>query len=215
MLRGYKRKERQDMMMSRAVVPLGVSVIAACKRKLACSWAHSCAVPKTLRMLPSFPYNLCESVKGNLWVCPLQCPYLFTGPLLSSVIAHRDYVQSHLHKDNNKAILSGCKTMSVHPDLCMSALNQLPPFTCPFVLFFRACTLPSLLRKGACVFFMPTTNCWAQPLTHYVTLLGTAINTLHYAHCPRLCSSSIPTPHQIVISPHATLDAHVSFHPLF
>lgn len=133
MLRGYKRKERQDMMMSRAVVPLGVSVTAAWKRKLACSWVHSCAVPKTLCMLPSFPYNLCKSVKGNLCVCPLQCPYLFVGSFLSPLVAHRDYVQSHLHKVNNKAILSGCKTMSVHPDVCMSDLNQPPPFTCPFV----------------------------------------------------------------------------------
>lgn len=61
-------------------------------------------------------------------------------------------------------------SLCVHPDVFMFALNQLPPFTCPFVLFFRTCTLPPLLRKGACCkipihtnfMFMPTSNCWAQ-----------------------------------------------------
>lgn len=183
--------------MSRAVVPLGVSVTAAWKGKLACSWARSGAVPKTLCVLPSFPYNLCKSVKGNLCVCPLQCPYLFVGSLLSPLVAHRDYVQSHLHKDNNKAILSGCKTMSVHPDVCMSASNQHPPFTCPLSSF------PAWGRVHAAFFCQPQTAGHSHGRTAIIRLRT------------RLCSSSKPTPHRIVISPHATLDAHVSFHPLF
>lgn len=185
------------MMMSRAVVPLGVSVTAAWKRKLACSWTHSCAVPKTLCMLPSFSYNPCKSVKGNLCVCPLQCPYLFVGSMLTPLVAHRGYVQSHLHKDNNKAILSGYKTMSVHPDVCMSALNQHPPFTCPFVF------LPPWGRVHAAFLCQPQTAGHSHGRTAIIRLRT------------RLCSSSKPTPHRIVISPHATLDAHVSFHPLF
>lgn len=63
----------------------------------------------------------------------LQCLYLFTGSLLSPVTAQKDYLQSHLHKNINKVILSGCESMCVHPDVCVSALNQLPPFTCSFV----------------------------------------------------------------------------------
>lgn len=92
MLRGGIKRKTGKMMMSRAVAPLGVSVRAAYKCKLVCSWAHSCAGPKTL---PSLPFqSMCYLERESLCVSSKMpiLPYLFPGSLLSPLIAHRDYL---------------------------------------------------------------------------------------------------------------------------
>lgn len=102
----------------------------------------------------------------------LQRLYLF---MLSPVIAYRDYLHSHLHKDNNKVVLSCCKSVCFKPT--------------PSIYLSICLILPACGRVNAPTHtnltFMPTTNCWVQPTeTTYRKRRNNCITHAVHHHVP-------------------------------